>query len=109
MIQVAWWDLGLASSANLLANYPNRKEYLKPCTYCVTVNSLLERADRQIFIDDTVLPSTDQGWSPPRKQSFNVQYICSIKELKKPANFVQAVLVAGFGLFVSWCGEQAEH
>ncbi|CAK9784939.1 hypothetical protein CC85DRAFT_283923 [Cutaneotrichosporon oleaginosum] len=99
VIQLAYWDLGLASTDNLIRNYAGRQQYLQRCTNCPMIDMLLDRQPGGLWFSDTVLPLTDPGFTPPSDQSFNIQYLCKVRQLKQPANLIQSVLVATFSLF----------
>lgn len=96
-----FWDVGLASTNNLIRNYADRPKLLQRCDNCRSANDLLDRQPGGIWFEGAVLPLDDPGFTPPRDQALNVQYLCKVKQLKQPANLVQSVLVATFSLFVS--------
>lgn len=98
--QLAFWDLGLASSTNLIRNYADRAKYLQRCPACAMADSLLARQPYEIFYESNVLSADNPGFTPPKDQELNVQYLCQVKRLKSPGDLVQAILVAALGLFV---------
>lgn len=100
VIQVAYWDLGLASTSNLISNYAARPQYLSRCNNCLLAGQVLDRQPGEIWFNGIVLPLTNPGFTPPADQGLNVQYLCKVKQLKQPANLVQSVLVAVISLFV---------
>ncbi|GMK57171.1 hypothetical protein CspeluHIS016_0400050 [Cutaneotrichosporon spelunceum] len=96
--QLVFWDVGLASNGNLIRNYAGRAQALDRCANCPAAAAMLGRQPGQLF-SGAVLPLTDPGFTPPTNKGFSVQYLCSYRTLKSPANLVQSVLVAVLSLF----------
>ncbi|BEI94037.1 uncharacterized protein CcaverHIS019_0604960 [Cutaneotrichosporon cavernicola] len=99
--QVVFWDLGLASSTNLIRDYAARPQYIRRCPTCTQANQLLDRDPGGLWVGGT-LPLDDPGFTPPKDQGFNVQYLCRVRVRKSAANLVQSVLVAVLSLFAAY-------
>ncbi|BEJ17264.1 hypothetical protein CspHIS471_0606650 [Cutaneotrichosporon sp. HIS471] len=99
--QVVFWDLGLASSTNLIRDYAARSQYIQRCPTCTMANRFLDRQPGALWVNNT-LPLDDPGFTPLKDQGFNVQYLCRVRMLKSAANLVQSVLVAVLSLFAAF-------